>query len=197
MTSPLHPSPLTERGRGEVFARLRKDNYMDITIYTTPTCSYCRQLKEFLAQKRIPYKEHDVTQDRVAAAEIAGRTGQTGVPVIIIDGQIIIGFDRVRLEQALAQKQRPTFGASIADASKITAKKGLPVTLGVYIGNVRPGSVAEKMGLKPGDIVTELNMRPIGNASHLELALTKLDKGSRILLVFLRGNQTMKTEGII
>ena len=173
---------------------------MDITIYTTPTCSYCRQLKEFLAQKRIPYKEHDVTQDRAAAAEIARRSGQTAVPVIIIDGQIIIGLDKGRLEQALSQsqqQQRPVFGAFIADASKITASQGSPATLGAYIGKVKPGSVSEKLGLRPGDIVTELNMRPIGNAGNLELALTKLDKGSRISLVFLRGNQTLKTEGII
>lgn len=177
-----------------------KDNQMDITIYTTPTCPYCRQLKEFMAQKGIPYKEHDVTQDRAAAAEIARRTGQTAVPVIIIDGQTIIGFDRPRLEQALAQrqqKQRPLFGASIADASKITTQKGLPITLGAYIGSVRSGSVAERVGLMPGDIITELNMRPIANASTLEAALSKLENGSHISLVFLRGNKTMKTEGTV
>ena len=171
---------------------------MEVTIYTTPTCSYCRMLKEFLSQRGVPYKEHDVTRDRAAADEIVKMTGKTAVPVTLIDGQTIIGFDRARLEQALGQKQprqRPIFGASIADASKITARQGSAATLGAYIGNVKPGSVAEQIGLMQGDIITELNLRPIANASNLESALSRLDKGSRISLVLLRGNKALKTEG--
>lgn len=171
---------------------------MEISVYTTPTCPYCRMLKEFLSAKGIPFKEYDVTRDRAAAEDIARRTGQTAVPVTIIDGQTIVGFDGVRLEQALAQvhqSQRPAFGAAIADASKITARLGLPVTLGAYVGNVRPGSIAERAGLMKGDIVTELNMRPIANAGDLEFALSNLQSGSRFSLVILRGNKTLKTEG--
>ncbi|MBI4289057.1 MAG: PDZ domain-containing protein [Chloroflexi bacterium] len=172
---------------------------MEIAIYTTPTCPYCRMLKDLLSEKGIPFREYDVSRDRAAAEDIAKRTGQTAVPVTVIDGQTIIGFDRVRLEQALAERQqhvpRPAFGATIADASKITARLGSPVTFGAYVGSVRPGSVAGRAGLMKGDIVTELNMRPIANASDLEAALSKLDSGSHFWLVFLRGNKTVKTEG--
>ena len=89
-------------------------------------------VKEFLSQKGIGFKEHDVSRDRAAAQELVDRTGQMGVPVTVIDGQIIIGFDRARLEQALnmeQQRERHSFGAAIADASKITARQGLGITL--------------------------------------------------------------------
>ncbi len=176
-----------------------KDGHMEIAIYTTPTCPYCRMLKEFLSQKGIAFRDHDVTQDRAAAEEVMKRTGQSAVPVTVIDGQTIVGFDRTRLEQALAQshhqRQRPAFGAAIADAGKITARMGAPVTLGAYVGSVRPGSVAERVGLVKGDIITELNLRPIANASDLESALSRLESGGHFTLVFLRGNKTLKAEG--
>jgi S1-C subfamily serine protease len=122
-----------------------------------------------------------------------------GVPVTIINTQAVIGFDRARLEQLLAQSQvgqRPTFGASIADASKVTAKQGSGITLGAYLGRVRPGSVSERIGLASGDIITELNLQRIANADDLERALANLNRGSRFSLVFLRGNRTITAEGI-
>ena len=155
-------------------------------------------VKEFLSQKGIGFKEYDVSRDRVAAQELVNRTGQMGVPVTIIDGQTIIGFDRAQLEQVFSQeqgRQRPSFGAAIADASKITARQGVGITLGAYVGKVRPGSLAERVGLAQGDIITEVNVQPIANADSLEHALSKLNKGSRISLVFLRDNKTFRTEG--
>ena len=173
---------------------------MEITIYTTPTCPYCRMLKEFLSQKGIPFKENDVARDRAAAEDLMKRTGQTAVPVTIIDGQTIIGFDRARLEQALAQRQqrqRPIFGAAIADAVKLAARQGSATTPGAYVGNVKPGSVAEWVGLTRGDIITELNTLPITSAGDLESALSKLDSGSHFWLVFRRGDKTFKAEGTL
>jgi len=123
-----------------------------------------------------------------------------GVPVTVIDGQIIIGFDRERLEQALKmeqQRERHSFGAAIADASKITARQGLGITLGAYVGNVRPGSVAQMVGLVPGDIIIEINMQHVAIADDLEQALLKISNGGRISLVFLRGNKTFTTEGTL
>ena len=154
-------------------------------------------VKEFLSQRGVGFEEHDVSRDRAAAQELVSRTGQMGVPVTIIDGQTIVGFDRARLEQALSrrqQSQRPPFGAAIADASKITARQGLGMIFGAYIGKIKPGSVADRIGLVQGDIITELNMQPIANADALEDALSRLSKGSRISLVFLRDNKTLSTE---
>jgi glutaredoxin len=156
-------------------------------------------VKEFLSQRGVAVEERDVSRDASYAQELVSNTGQMGVPVTVINGQTVVGFDRARLEQVLSQKQagqRPSFGASIADAGKITARQGSGTTLGAYIGKVRPGSLAERVGLAPGDIVTELNMRRIANASDMEQALAGLNKGSRFSLILLRGNKTMTTEGI-
>ena len=156
-------------------------------------------VKEFLSQRGIAFEERDVSRNPSYAQELVRNTGQMGVPVTIIDGQTVIGFDRVRLEQILrpAQSaQRPTFGASVADASKITANQGSGITLGAYVGKVRPGSVAERMRLAAGDIITELNMQRIANASDLERALANLNRGSRFSLVFVRGNKAITAEGI-
>ena len=125
-------------------------------------------VKKFLSQKGVSYKEHDVSVDQTAARELVNRTGQMGVPVTIIDGQTIIGFDRAKLEQILSQEQRPSLGAAVADASKITAKQGTGITLGAYVGKVRPRSLAERLGLAAGDIITEVNMRKIANAHDIE-----------------------------
>ena len=155
-------------------------------------------VKEFLSQRGIGFEERDVSQNPSYAQELVRSTGQMGVPVTIINGQVAVGFDRGRLEQLLTRtetRQRPSFGASIADASKITAKQGSGLTLGAYIGRVRPGSIAERIGLVSGDIITELNMKRIANAGDLERALYNLNSGSRFSLVFLRGNKTMTTEG--
>jgi glutaredoxin 3 len=172
---------------------------VDVIVYTSPTCPYCKMVKEFLSQKGIGFQERDVSRNPAYAQELVNNTGQMGVPVTIINQQVVIGFDRPRLEQLLASTpggQRPSFGASIADASKITAKQGSGITLGAYVGRVRPGSVAERLRLASGDIIIELNMKNIANASDLERALSGLSKGSRLSLVFLRGNKKLASEGI-
>jgi glutaredoxin 3 len=172
---------------------------MDVIVYTSPTCPYCGMVKDFLAQRGISFEERDVSRNSSYAQELVRSTGQMGVPVTIIDGEIVVGFDRGRLEQLATQtqtRQRPPFGASIADASKITAEQGSGIILGAYVGTVRPGSVAARIGLAPGDIITELNMKHIANADDLEDALSNLSSGSRFSLVFLRGNETMTTEGV-
>ena len=154
-------------------------------------------VKEFLSQKGVSYEEYDVSLDQNAARELVNRTGQMGVPVTIIDGQTVIGFDRARLEQVLSQEQRPSLGATVADAGKITAKQGTGITLGAYVGRVRPRSLAERLGLAAGDIITEVNMQRIADADDIESTLSKLSKGSRISLVLIRGNKGFTTEGIL
>ena len=172
---------------------------MDVVVYTSPTCPYCTMVKEFLSQRGISFEERDVSRDSSYAEELVNRTGQMGVPVTIINGQIVVGFDRGRLEQLTSQtetRRHPPFGASIADAGKIPVTRALGIILGAYVGRVRPGSIAERIGLVPGDVVTELNMKPIANAGDLEDALSNLSRGSRFSVVFLRGNETMTTDGV-
>ena len=75
---------------------------MDVKIYTTPTCGYCHQAKKFLADLGVSFTEHDVSRYRAAAEEMVRLTGQMGVPVIAVDGEVVIGFDRASLEKLLA-----------------------------------------------------------------------------------------------
>jgi S1-C subfamily serine protease len=155
-------------------------------------------LKEFLSQKGVDFKEYDISDNPVAASELARRSGQMGVPVTFIDSEMVIGFDRPRLEQALAKmpkSERPSFGASIADASRVTAQQGRGITLGAYIGSIRPGSIAETIGLKVGDIVTDINGQRIMRANDMEMALARLQKGSRLNVTFSRGNEIIRAEG--
>jgi S1-C subfamily serine protease len=155
-------------------------------------------VKEFLSQKGIGFKEKDVSLDQLAARELVNKTGQMGVPVTIIGDETVVGFDRARLEQVLThhqEAQRPSFGAAVADASKITARHGSGIILGAYIGKVKKGSVADKMGLIQGDIITEVNMQNTADAAGLERSLSQLSRGSRLSIVFLRGSKKLTSEG--
>lgn len=173
---------------------------MNVTLYTTPTCGYCHQAKNYLNSRGIKFTEIDVSRDQAAAREMVQQTGQMGVPVIVVNGQAVVGFDRVKLEQLLSGKgngRRPSFGLSIADASSITQKTGATPVFGAYIGRVAPSSPAEKAGLKPGDIITEVNLRRILNAVDLEGILSSLSIGSRMTIMFLRDNDTLRSEVVL
>ena len=173
---------------------------MNVTVYTTPTCPYCHLVKDFLTQRGVSFTEHDVSIDRVAADEMIQRSRQTGVPVIIIDDQVVVGFDRARLEHLLAHSgdgQRPYFGLRIADASRVAPRFGQLPVFGAFIGSVAPSSVGHKAGLKAGDIITEVNFRPIRNADDLEAALSGLTAGNRVMIAFLRGRETLRSEIVI
>ncbi len=76
---------------------------MDVTVYSTPTCPYCVLAKEYLSSKGVRYVDHDVSRDRPKAIEMIRKSEQTGVPVIDIGGEIIIGFDKQRIDEALAR----------------------------------------------------------------------------------------------
>jgi glutaredoxin 3 len=72
-----------------------------VTIYSTPTCVYCKMAKEFFAKNNVAYEEHDVASDAKAREDMVSKSHQLGVPVIDIDNQIIIGFDQRNIEKAL------------------------------------------------------------------------------------------------
>ncbi|MBI2452548.1 glutathione S-transferase N-terminal domain-containing protein [Candidatus Pacearchaeota archaeon] len=72
-----------------------------ILIYSTPYCPWCRRAKEFLKEHKIKFKNIDVSSNEKYAREMIQKSGQMGVPVIDINGEIIIGFDEERLKKAL------------------------------------------------------------------------------------------------
>jgi glutaredoxin 3 len=173
---------------------------MDVTIYTSPTCGYCHQAKRYLADRGVAFAERDVSVDRAAAEEIMRLTGQMGVPVIVIDGHPVIGFDRPLLDHLLKQSgdgNRPRFGLKVADASKVAQKVGAVPVFGALVGGVAPSSPGARAGIRKGDIITEINMRPVRNADDLEKALAKLSAGSRVSILFLRGDKDLRSEVVV
>lgn len=73
-----------------------------VVIYTTSTCSWCHRAKEYFSRKGIPYTEYDVGQDREKAREMTQKSGQMGVPVILVDGVVVVGFNQAKLDSLLA-----------------------------------------------------------------------------------------------
>jgi glutaredoxin-like YruB-family protein len=72
-----------------------------VTVYSTPTCSWCTTLKRHLDQHGVRYKEVDVSRDQKAAEQMVKKSGQQGVPQTDINGQMIIGFDKTRINSLL------------------------------------------------------------------------------------------------
>ena len=73
----------------------------EVKIYTTPTCAFCHAAKEFFKEHNVEFTEHDVARDEKAREEMVAKSGQLGVPVIDIDGKLVIGFNRVKLAELL------------------------------------------------------------------------------------------------
>jgi len=72
-----------------------------VTIYTTPYCVYCKAAKEFFQEHGVAYEEKDVAKDEEAREHMIHRSGQLGVPVIEVDGEVVVGFDKKKLATLL------------------------------------------------------------------------------------------------
>ncbi len=72
-----------------------------VKMYTTPTCVYCKMTKEFFTKNKVEYSEVNVAEDDAAREEMIQKSGQLGVPVIDVNGEIFIGFDKKGLSEAL------------------------------------------------------------------------------------------------
>lgn len=73
----------------------------NVKVYSTPTCPWCVKAKQFLKGKGVEFEDIDVSQDHKASQEMLEKSGQMGVPVIDFNGNIIIGFDQAKLEEAI------------------------------------------------------------------------------------------------
>lgn len=74
---------------------------MNVTVYTTPTWPWCHKVKDYLKLQNIAFSEKDVSRDRNAAMEMIHKSNQQGVPVIDIDGNIVVGFDKGSIDNLL------------------------------------------------------------------------------------------------
>lgn len=76
----------------------------NITIYSTPTCPWCKKAKQFFDTNKVSYKDLNVASDVAARKEMVKKSGQLGVPVLDIDGQIVIGYDEPKIKELLKIK---------------------------------------------------------------------------------------------
>lgn len=92
---------LTENAIFQAKAKAEGKVVKRVTVYSTPTCSWCNTLKTWLRKNNIPYTDVDVSRDQHAAEELTRRTGQQGVPQTDINGQIVVGFNQQKLKELL------------------------------------------------------------------------------------------------
>jgi glutaredoxin-like YruB-family protein len=72
-----------------------------VIVYSTPVCPYCIRAKQFLKENDVAFEDNDVSIDRAKAEEMMRKSGQMGVPVFDIEGEIIVGFEKERIKSAL------------------------------------------------------------------------------------------------
>jgi len=72
-----------------------------VVVFTTPTCPWCTRVKRYLTEQHVRYREVDVARDQAAAKDLVRRTGQMGVPVVMIDGRTVVGFDKPQIDRLL------------------------------------------------------------------------------------------------
>jgi serine protease Do len=125
-------------------------------------------------------------------------SGQQGVPVTVANGDVILGFDQTKfakLAEKFAGPKRPPLGILAADAEEYLAKhpekaEKVPAgTKGVYVGKVRPSTVASRAGVQPGDVITSFAGKRVRNMGQLDQMVDTLKAGDKATLKFLRDGE--------
>ena len=113
-----------------------------------------------------------MSRDQRTAQEMIDASGQTGVPVITVDGAVVVGFDRARLERLVPvlPRARPRLGASVR-----------PTEGGLLVGIVHAGSPAARAGLRSGDVIRSIDGVPIRTPDELQDRLSRSDRPGGIV----------------
>jgi glutaredoxin-like YruB-family protein len=164
---------------------------MGVEVYTTPTCGFCHQLKGYLEQRGVAFTEHDVSRDAQAATRMVQLSGQRGVPVSVIDGEVVVGFNRPAIEQLLLRQaaQPLKLGVAIADAGEFGAKRGLQLPNGAYVGRVHAGSAAAGAGLTRGDVIVQLAGQAVRTDRDVDRIMASVRAGQGVDLTLWRDGQ--------
>jgi S1-C subfamily serine protease len=137
----------------------------------------------------------------MAAIEMIRRTGQQGVPVVAAGDEVIVGFDQLRLArlaERYAGPKRPPLGLMAADAADYLARHPddpaahAGQTAGVYVGRIRPGTVAEKAGLKAGDVIVGLAGKRVRNMTALDQMIDAVRPGDQVAVDYWRAGENLK-----
>ena len=160
-----------------------------VTLFFSPTCAYCQQAREFLGRRNIEFVARDVSGDPDALRDLVRLTGKYNVPVIVVGDEVVIGFDRARLERLLPRRDRrkPRLGVSIATVRPNEGRPG-----GAYVGRVADGSSADRAGIRTGDIIVEMAHRPIADAHDVHLTLAGLSPGQQIPMTLWRNGHRLR-----
>ena len=146
----------------------------------------------------MPFVEKDVAKDYAAAMEMIRLSGQQGVPVTVADGEVILGFDQqkfARLAEKFAGPKRPPLGILAADAEEYLtrhpekAEKVPSGTKGIYVGKIRPKTVAARADLKPGDVITSFAGKRVRNMAALDQMVETLKVGDKATAKFIRDGE--------
>ena len=125
-------------------------------------------------------------------------SGQQGVPVTVANGDVILGFDQrkfAKLAEKFAGPKRPPLGILAADAEEYLTKhpekaeKIPPGTKGVYVGKVRPNTVAARASLKPGDVITSFAGKRVRTLAALDQMVETLKPGDKATAKFIRDGE--------
>jgi S1-C subfamily serine protease len=125
-------------------------------------------------------------------------SGQQGVPVTVANGDVILGFDQAKfakLADKFAGPKRPPLGLLAADAEEYLAKHPekadkIPAgTKGIYVGKIRPGTVAARAGIQPGDVITSFAGKRVRNMAALDQMVETLKAGDKATAKFLRDGE--------
>ncbi|MBX3069892.1 MAG: PDZ domain-containing protein [Thermomicrobiales bacterium] len=169
-----------------------------VTVYFTQTCPWCDRVKDYLHKNGVPFEEKDVARDYDAAMEMIKRSGQQGVPVIATENEVIVGFDQARLAKivdAFGRAKRPPLGLLAADAQQYferhpdIAAKYPEGTKGIFVGDVRANSVAERAGVKNGDVITSVAGKRVRNIGQLDQMIDTLDAGDKVSFRYIRDSE--------
>lgn len=123
------------------------------------------------------------------------RSGQQGVPVVATDDEVILGFDQIRLARLADRygaKKRPPLGLLAADAEEYLRRHpeqaaALPEgTKGVFVGKIRPDTVAERAGLQPGDVLVAVANKRLRSLVQLDQIVGALEAGDSVTVRYLR-----------
>jgi glutaredoxin-like YruB-family protein len=167
-----------------------------VTVYSTQTCPWCDRAKQYLTSRNVPFVDKDVSTDMEAAREMIQISGQQGVPVIATDQEVVVGFDQLRLARIadrFSGPKRPAFGVLGANADDYFArhpeKKPASETdiRGVFVGQVKPRSVADRAGIQPGDVIQALANKRVRDMRGLDQIMESVKAGDTVSVRVLRG----------
>jgi glutaredoxin 3 len=169
-----------------------------VTVYSTPTCPWCDRAKEYLRSRNVPFRDVDVASDIDSAREMVQISGQQGVPVIATDQEVIVGFDQIRLARIadrFSGAKRPAFGVLGANAEEYFGRhpEKRPMVdddiKGVYVGQVKPNSVAAKAGIQFGDVIQAVANKRVRNMTALDQIMSSVKQGDVVTARVLRGTE--------